>query len=166
LTGDILITLTGTRRKRDYGFVGIVKEEQNLLLNQRVARLRCHPTLIPKYIVLAMRSEPFRDYFFENETGNVGQGNVGMPAIVNSPIPFPALREQAQIVDEIERHFSIADEVEQTIERSLKESNRLRRSILKMAFEGKLVEQNPAEEPAEKLLERIKAERGKTQRKV
>jgi type I restriction enzyme S subunit len=66
---------------------------------------------------------------------------------------------------EIKHHFSIADEVEQTIEKSLKESDRLRQSILKRAFEGKLVTQDPNDEPAEKLLERIKTEKEKLQAK-
>lgn len=158
-TNDIVITLTGTRRKRDYGFVGIIKDEEMLLLNQRVARLRLYPALLPKYILFAMRTKTFRDWFFESETGNVGQGNVGMGAVINSPIQFTPLQEQSIIVEEIERHFSIADQIEQTIEQGLKQSDRLRQSILKRAFEGKLVPQDPADEPAEKLLERIKAEK-------
>lgn len=52
---------------------------------------------------------------------------------------------------------------EQTIKQGLKQSNRLRQSILKKAFEGKLVPQDPEDEPAEKLLERIKAEKVKLQ---
>jgi type I restriction enzyme S subunit len=71
-------------------------------------------------------------------------------------IPLPPLAEQHKIVEEIERRFSIADEVEKIVEQSLKQAERLRMSILKRAFEGKLVLQNPNDEPAEKLLERIK----------
>ena len=72
--------------------------------------------------------------------------------------PLPPLREQQQIVSEIERHFSVADETEKIIDQSLKQAERLRQSILKEAFSGKLVPQDPNDEPAEKLLERIKAE--------
>ena len=57
------------------------------------------------------------------------------------------------------RSFSIADFIEQTINTTIAEPNRLRQSILKRAFEGKLVPQDPNDEPAEKLLERIRAER-------
>lgn len=77
-----------------------------------------------------------------------------------------AFDEQEKIVQEIERHFSIADQIEQTMEQSLKQSGRLRQSILKKAFEGKLVPQDPEDEPAEKLLERIKAEKTKKSKKV
>ena len=55
----------------------------------------------------------------------------------------------------------MADEVEKVMEQSLKQSDRLRQSILKRAFEGKLVPQNPTDEPADKLLERIGEERAR-----
>lgn len=76
-------------------------------------------------------------------------------------ISVPPLSEQSKIVEEIENHLSIADEIEKIAEQSLKQSERLRQSILKTAFEGKLVPQDPTDEPAEKLLERIKAEKAK-----
>ncbi len=75
--------------------------------------------------------------------------------------PLPPLPEQERITEEIERHFSVADEVEQIIDQSLKRAQGLRQSILKQAFEGKLVPQDPNDEPAEKLLERIKAEKAR-----
>jgi type I restriction enzyme, S subunit len=77
------------------------------------------------------------------------------------PIPLPSLLEQQQIVQEVERRFSIADQVEKIVTDSLTQSKRLRQSILKRAFEGKLVPQDPKDEPAEKLLERIKEEKAK-----
>jgi type I restriction enzyme S subunit len=76
-------------------------------------------------------------------------------------IPLPPLQEQKKIVEEIERLFSIADQTEYAIEKSLVHAERLRQSILKQAFEGKLVPQDPTDEPASVLLERIKAEKAK-----
>jgi type I restriction enzyme S subunit len=160
-SGDILISLTGTRRKRDYGNVAIVGNQKNLLLNQRVARLRFHRSLEPGFFLIALQSDSFRDQFFGGETGNVGQGNVGMDAIRESVVPLPSADEQKQIVTEIERRFSVADEAEKVIDRSLKQAETLRQSILKRAFEGKLVSQDPTDEPAETLLERIRAERAR-----
>ena len=79
----------------------------------------------------------------------------------NFLIPLLPLSEQQIIVEEIERRFSVADEVERTVNQSLKQAERLRHSILKTAFEGKLMPQDPTDEPASVLLERIKAEREK-----
>ena len=72
------------------------------------------------------------------------------------------LEEQHAIVTEIESRLSVCDKIEESIEQSLKQSEALRQSILKKAFEGKLVPQDPNDEPASKLLERIKAEKEKT----
>jgi type I restriction enzyme S subunit len=64
-------------------------------------------------------------------------------------------------VIEIERHFSQIDHLEHTITTSLRQADTLRQSILKQAFEGKLVPQDPNDEPASILLERIKAEKAR-----
>lgn len=77
----------------------------------------------------------------------------------NLPIPLPPLHEQHKIVEEIERRFSVADEIEKTVDHSLKQAERLRQSTLKRAFEGRLVPQDLNDEPAEKLLERIREQR-------
>ena len=69
------------------------------------------------------------------------------------------MEEQNQIVQEIESRLSVADKIEETIAQSLKQAEALRQSILKKAFEGKLVPQDPKDEPAEKLLARIRAEK-------
>jgi len=89
--------------------------------------------------------------------------NTGIVSAIR--VPICSEKEQEKVVEEIERHFSIADEIEQTIKKSLKQSDRLRQSILKKAFEGNLVPQDPEDEPAEKLLERIKAEKEKVLKK-
>ena len=69
------------------------------------------------------------------------------------------IEEQNQIVQEIESRLSVADKIEESITQSLKQAEALRQSILKKAFSGKLVPQDPNDEPAEKLLARIRAER-------
>ena len=73
--------------------------------------------------------------------------------------PLPPLVEQNRIVAEVERRLSVVQQAEATVEATLKRAERLRQSVLKRAFEGKLVPQDPSDEPASVLLERIRAER-------
>lgn len=69
------------------------------------------------------------------------------------------LNEMHRIVAEVERRLSIVEEIEATVEHSLTRAERLRQAILKRAFEGKLVPQDPSDEPASVLLEQIRAAR-------
>ena len=79
------------------------------------------------------------------------------------PIPIPPLAEQRRIVAEVERRLSIIQQAEAAVEAGLKRADRLRQSILKQAFSGKLVPQNPDDEPASVLLDRIRAERAEAE---
>ena len=75
------------------------------------------------------------------------------------PFPLPPRGEQQAIVSEIERRLSVADDVEKTVTAELKRADQLRQSILKKAFSGGLVPQDPNDEPASVLLERVRAEK-------
>ena len=76
-------------------------------------------------------------------------------------MPLPPYLATGTIISEVEKHLSVADAVEAVVDAELKRSDALRQSILKQAFSGKLVPQDPNDEPAEKLLERIKKEKTK-----
>ncbi len=86
--------------------------------------------------------------------------------VVVLPVPLPPLPEQRRIVTEVERRLSVVDELDAVVGADLTRAERLRQAILKRAFEGKLVPQDPNDEPASVLLERIRAERavGETSR--
>jgi len=86
-----------------------------------------------------MGNEDFRDRFFSYETDNVGQGNVGMRAVTIEAIALTPFEEQKVIIDELERSFSMADRICTQVNEDLKRADRLRQSILKKAFSGKLL---------------------------
>jgi type I restriction enzyme S subunit len=69
------------------------------------------------------------------------------------------LREQDRIVAEIDRSLSIAEATHDAVTSSVVKTSRVRQSVLKWAFEGRLVDQDPTDEPASRLLERIQDER-------
>ena len=99
------------------------------------------------------------------ETRTRGSGN-NQPALNKTlveqiPLPVAPIQEQAEIVRQLEEKLPGMDVGEREIERGLTRASRLRQSILKRAFEGKLVPQDPNDEPASALLERIRAGREK-----
>lgn len=163
---DVVISLTGTRTKRDYGHTAIIKSE-HLLLNQRIAAIRFNDIYNPKFFLYFSWSEPFKEQFFGSETGNTGQGNVGMKSVRETRVPLPSIQEQHKIIQEIESRLSVCDKVEESIKESLIKAEALRQSILKKAFEGKLLSEEEIAkckadkdyEPASILLKRIKAEK-------
>lgn len=104
-------------------------------------------------------------YFLHTQTERlrgVNQGaaqpNLNTTIIKAVYVPLPPLAEQERIVAEMERRLSVCDELGAMVDTNLKRAARLRQAILKRAFEGKLVPQDPKDEPASVLLERIKKE--------
>ena len=89
----------------------------------------------------------------------VGQANVNGTKLKALAIPLPPADEQEEIVDRVSDIFSQIDAMEKWCEDGLKRSASLRQAILKHAFSGKLVPQDPADEPASELLKRIAATR-------
>lgn len=139
--GDCLITLTGSRGKRDYGFVAMVGNQNNYLLNQRVAALRFDQSVaLPEFFQYYLASPSYRDMFFGYETGNVGQGNVGIKALLDPYVILPDIDTQKRIVEDVEDRLSVCDSIEQTVDAALQQAEVMRQSILKDAFEGRLLE--------------------------
>lgn len=94
----------------------------------------------------------------KRETGTTFKAITG-DRLKTVPISLPTLSEQERIVEEIEKMFAKADKMLEVIEKSIKFAEQLKQSVLKKAFEGKLVPQDPNDEPASVLLERIKSEK-------
>ena len=116
--------------------------------------------LSSKYIFYYVISDDFVNRVSPLQTGT-SYPAVRDNDILKQTIPLVTIDEQEQIVQEMESRLSVCDKLEETVQQSLKKIEYLRQSILKKAFEGKLVPQDPNGEPAEKLLERIKQEKEK-----
>ena len=114
---------------------------------------------LPQWFHVFTTSLLGRSFIESNAASSAGQNNVSLKLIHGMPIPIPPLAEQRRIVAEVERRLSVIQQAEAAVEVGLKRVERLRQSILKQAFSGKLVPQDPDDEPASVLLERIRAER-------
>ena len=95
---DILLTMTGTRGKRDYFFTVKIINEKNLYINQRVGCLRSYIGMLSDWLIYALKSEFILSQVFEHETGTANQGNLGSESILRTLIPLPPEREQKRIV--------------------------------------------------------------------
>lgn len=166
--GDILISMTGTRFKRDYGFSCRITKNQKILINQRVGRISpLKDKVSSEYLLIFLRSALFREQFFKGETGGVNQGNVGSKHITSITLSLPPMQKQHETVHHVEQLFAYADTIEKQVNTALSRVNHLTQSILAKAFRGELTaqwrEENPdlisGENSAAALLEKIKAER-------
>ena len=161
---DILITMTGTRKKRDYFFsVLINSSHNNLYFNQRVGCLRSINENIAKWLILVLKAESILTDVFQYETGTANQGNLGADNILKTKIPLPPLAEQHRIVAKIENFLAKVEEYGKAQD-ALNKLNadlpeRLKKSILQEAIEGHLVPQDPNDEPASVLLDKIRQEK-------
>lgn len=123
---------------------------------------RCKSGFYNKYLFFYLVQERIRQEAARNMTGAVGQRRVPKKFLEEMLVPVPATFEaQEIIVSEIERRLSVCDKIEESIIAGLQQAEALRQSILKKAFEGRLVPQDLNDEPASVLLERIRAERDK-----
>lgn len=100
-----------------------------------------------------------QDYFDRGGKQTTNLASINKTVLSMFPVPMPSLAEQKIIIDTLEDSMSIIDAFERDIEDGLIKSEALRQSILKKAFSGQLVPQDPNDEPASVLLERIRAEK-------
>jgi type I restriction enzyme S subunit len=157
--GDVLFNRTNS--KELVGKTAVYKKNYPIaIFASYLIRVRLKKEFyIPNFLSFFINSLYGRKYINTVASQQVGQANVNGTKLSLMPIPLPPLPEQHQIVAEIESRLSVADQLEKVAEQSFKQAERLRQSILKHAFEGKLIPQDPTDEPAEKLLERIKEEK-------
>ncbi|NBW59527.1 MAG: hypothetical protein EBR41_03035 [Crocinitomicaceae bacterium] len=165
-TGDLLMTITGA----NVGKIAYIDFNiPEAYVSQSVALM--------KYVLKSF--SPYLHYYFQSSaTGakyigamvyGVGRPVLSLDNMRDAPVSVCSFEEQHQIVKEIESRLSVCDKVEQSIIESLEKAKVLRQSILKKAFEGKLLsaveiercKQEEDYEPASVLLEKIKKEKKK-----
>ncbi len=147
---DVLITKSGT-----IGRSCVVQVDRDFSLFVSVALIKPFLNLLNPYYLMYRLD----NYIFMTDIQQTIKGGVikNLHIVDMRQLVFPLLstKEQNEIVKQIEKHFSIIDKLESVVQKSITESKRLRQSILKQAFEGKLVEQDPNDESAEELLKKI-----------
>jgi type I restriction enzyme S subunit len=123
-------------------------------------RVRAVPQLRPEWLELFMGSPRCRAFVRSQAKGLAGSmPKISQPVLDRLEVPVPPEGEQDRIVTEVERQISFVEACERAVDVGLARSAGLRRSVLKAAFEGRLVPQDPSDEPASVLLDRIRAER-------
>lgn len=100
-----------------------------------------------------------RKYIEQRIRTTAGQTGVSGSDVKALPVPLPPIAEQAAIVEAVEDQLSVIDHLERDLDARLQSAQSLRQSILRHAFTGQLVPQDPNDEPASELLKRIAAER-------
>jgi type I restriction enzyme S subunit len=125
------------------------------MIRLRFSRLEC----LPRFMSVAWESRHIRRQVEGEARTTAGIYKISQGDIEAFHVPLAPLPEQEEILLEVERRLSIVNEAEAQVDANLKRAARLRQSILKRAFEGRLVPQDPADESANKLLERIRQER-------
>jgi len=154
--GDVLITKSGT-----IGRTAVIDSHQEFSLFVSVALLkRCSEAIYSKYLKL------FLDGYIQSiNVQQIVKGgvikNLHLEDLRIVPLRLVSEAEQEEIVRKVDQLYSIIEKMDSLIESELKRAQSLHQSILKCAFEGKLVPQDPNDEPASGLLERIKSEKAK-----
>lgn len=153
-SGDILISLVGTIGK--VLILSDVVEEG--IINPRLVKLSLNSKVNRDFIKYYLDSIYAKEFFGQfSHGGTMDILNLGI--LKKLPISLPPVEEQTEIVRLVEQYFSLADTLEKNLANAKQRVDNLTQSILTKAFKGELVPQDPNDEPADKLLERIKAAR-------
>ena len=124
---------------------------QNTLVRQRAI-----VPLLPEYALIVCLAQFRAGRFRKIASITTSIAHLGAQRFAALEFPLPPVAEQEVIIDTVKEKLSLIDALTLEVQRGLARASRMRQSILKAAFEGKLVPQDPSDEPASVLLERIK----------
>ena len=136
--GDILFSREGT-----VGTSVIVPQDTDLCLGQRMMMFRLKKFVHPKFFMYALQS-PFIQKQYKPLIGGTTSPHLNIKDIRNFKLPHLDLEHQEEIIEYIDTCFSVTDHMDQAIDASLQKAEALRQSILKRAFEGQLVPEEPS----------------------
>ncbi|MEB3294731.1 MAG: restriction endonuclease subunit S [Synechococcales bacterium] len=164
--GDILVVRVNGS-KDIVGRLVLITEELNAGYCDHFIRLSLNSECNPEWLSYHGNSERFRKYISENIVSSAGQNTVSQGTLKDYVLEVPCLEEQKEIVQRIEKLFKAIDLIEQEHQQASKLLDRLEQATLSKAFRGELVPQDPNDEPAAVLLERIQSDRqGQPKRKA
>lgn len=120
-SGDILLTMTGTKGKKDYLYSLVVSDsdllQRQLYLNQRLCRVR--PILIDVgFLNIAIKENRLMTPVFSKSTGSANQANIGIDAISSWVFPLPPINEQHRIIFKFDALMKICDQLKNKLQQS------------------------------------------------
>ncbi|MFN8254892.1 MAG: restriction endonuclease subunit S [Bacteroidales bacterium] len=130
-SGAIVLSLTGTNGKRDYGFPCLMEEHNKHLLNQRLVMIIPDSSImIPDFLFLLAKMELFQGRFFLNAIGTANQANVSIHDVSQIKLPIPEISEQMGIVEKINNfRYGLLN-----IEFKINSSQALQKSLINQIF--------------------------------
>lgn len=157
LTGDVLFNRTNSPEL--VGKTAVYKGERPAIYAGYLIRVRCRAELLPDYLNYCLNSPAGRDYCWRVKSDAISQSNINARKLAAFEFELPPVEEQAEIVRRTETLFAFADRLEARYKNARAQVERLTPVLLAKAFRGELVPQDPNDEPASVLLDRIRAER-------
>ncbi len=127
--GGVIMTCVGT-----FGLSAIV--EKPIVINQQLHAFISNEIINPKYLAYCIQ---YSKNFFEKKSTSTTIQYLNKENCNSMPLPLYSIEEQQKIVDELESKLTVCDKIEETITNSLQQAEMLKQSILKKAFEGKLL---------------------------
>jgi len=129
-----------------------------VLFESNMMRLRLSEHVAADYVTFYLGSDLGRERLTSDAKWAVNQASINQQDVKKTPVPFPSQVEQQRITELLSIQHEAMEQQLTAIGIALKQSTAQRQNILRAAFTGQLVPQDPADEPASVLLERIRAE--------